>query len=98
MHECWSLVNAGLSGADHDAVPIYADNRDAVLITHGLNSARQRHRFTLKQHVFLRCHQVEMMDLLGIHIHSLSRSWSDITLVSPRSGEGQSRPTTSLRV
>jgi hypothetical protein len=26
-HECWTVVDAGLGGADDDAVSIYADNR-----------------------------------------------------------------------
>ena len=33
-HDCWSVVAAGLGGADDDAVAIYADDQDAVLITH----------------------------------------------------------------
>ena len=34
MCECWIIVDAGLSGTDNDAVAIYADDINAVPITH----------------------------------------------------------------
>ena len=70
-HECWSVVDAGLGGADDDAVAIYADDRDAVLITHDADATRRRRRFTFGRHVFLRCHQLEAVELLEIHIDEL---------------------------
>ncbi|MCL1601015.1 MAG: DUF5615 family PIN-like protein [Actinomycetia bacterium] len=70
-HECWSVVEAGLGGADDDAVAIYADDRDAVLITHDADATRRRRKFTFGRHVFLRCHQLEAVELLEIHIDEL---------------------------
>ena len=70
-HECWSVIDAGLGGADDDAVAIYADDRDAVLITHDADATRRRRRFTFGRHVFLRCHQLEAVELLEIHIDDL---------------------------
>jgi predicted nuclease of predicted toxin-antitoxin system len=56
-HECWTVVDAGLGGADDDAVSIYADDRDAILVTHDAEATRRRRKFTFGRHVFLRCHQ-----------------------------------------
>jgi len=70
-HECWSVVDAGLGGADDDAVAAYADDRNAVLITHDAAATRRRRRFTFGQHVFLRCHQLEAVELLSVHVDEL---------------------------
>lgn len=70
-HDCWSVVQAGLGGADDDAVSIYADDRRAVLITHDADATRRRRRFTFGRHVFLGCHQLEAVELLQIHIEEL---------------------------
>ena len=70
-HECWSVVDAGLGGADDDAVAIYADDRDGVLITHDADATRRRRKFTFGRHVFLRCHQLEAVELLEIHLDEL---------------------------
>lgn len=67
-HECWSVVDAGLGGADDDAVAIYVDDRDAVLITHDAGATRRRRKFTFGRHVFLRCHQLEAVELLETHV------------------------------
>ncbi|MFV2007732.1 MAG: DUF5615 family PIN-like protein [Longimicrobiales bacterium] len=70
-HECWSVVDAGLRGADDDAVAIYADDRAGVLIPHDTAATRRRRRFTFGRHVFLRCHQLEAVELLEQHLTEL---------------------------
>lgn len=70
-HECWSVVDAGLGGADDDAVAAYADDRNAVLITHDADATRRRRKFTFGRHVFLRCHQLEAVELLEMHMEDL---------------------------
>ncbi len=67
-HERWSVVEAGLGGADDDAVAIYADDRQAVLLTHDVDATRRRRRFTFGHHVLLRCHQLEAVMLLERHL------------------------------
>ncbi len=69
-HDCWSVVDAGLGGAD-DAVATYADDRDALLVTHDAASTHRRRRFTFGRHVFLRCHQLEATDLLDHYLEDL---------------------------
>lgn len=70
-HECWTIVDAGLGGADDDAVATYADDQGAVLITHDAGATRRRRRFTFGRHVFLRCHQLEAVDLFDRHLEEL---------------------------
>jgi len=72
-HECWTVVDAGLGGADDDAVSIYADDRGAILITHDAEATKRRRKFTFGRHVFLRCHQLEAVDLLEQHITELEQ-------------------------
>ncbi len=70
-HECWNIVDAGLGGADDDAVAIYADDRDAVLITHDIEATRRRRKFTFGRHVLLRCHQLQGVDVLQRHLNEV---------------------------
>lgn len=67
-HDCWSVGEAGLGGSDDDAVAIYADDYDAVLITHDAEATRRRRGFTFGRHLFLHCHQLDAIELLTIHI------------------------------
>ena len=67
-HECWTVVEAGLGGADDDTVAIYADDRGGILVTHDAEATRRRRRFTFGRHVFMRCHQLEAVELLEQHI------------------------------
>lgn len=71
-HECWSVVDAGLGGADDDTVATYADNQRAVLVTHDVEATRRRRRFTFGRHVFLGCHQLEAASLINQHVAELS--------------------------
>jgi predicted nuclease of predicted toxin-antitoxin system len=72
-HESWTVVEAGLQGADDDAVTIYADDRRAVLITHDAEATARRRRFTIGRHVFLRCPQLEAVDVLRVHLAEVVR-------------------------
>ena len=70
-HDCWNVVDAGLAGAADDAVATYADDRDAVLVTHDAAATHRRRRFTFGRHVFLRYHQLEATDLLDRYLEEL---------------------------
>lgn len=94
-HECWTVVDAGLGGADDDAVSIYADDRGAILMTHDAGATRRRRRFTFGRHVFLRCHQLDAVDLLETHIAELEEELArhEIGVVEVReSGVSYHRP------
>ena len=70
-HEAWTVVDAGLGGADDDSVALYADDQGAVLLTHDAAATRRRRRFTFGRHAFLRCHQLEAIGLLEAHLPEL---------------------------
>lgn len=69
--DCWTVVDAGLGGADDGAVATYADDQGAALITHDAEATRRRRRFTFGRHVFLRCHQLDAVDVLDRHLGEL---------------------------
>lgn len=70
-HDCWTVVDAGLGGADDDAVAIYADDHDAALLTHDAEATRRRRRFTFGRQVHLRCAQLVAAELLERHLDDL---------------------------
>jgi hypothetical protein len=49
------------------------DNRGAILITHDAGATRRRRKFRFGRHVFLRCHQLDALDLLEAHIGEVER-------------------------
>jgi predicted nuclease of predicted toxin-antitoxin system len=54
-HDCWSSTAGLAASADDDAVTVYADNRDAVVITHDREFTQRRMRNTIGRHVRLNC-------------------------------------------
>ncbi|MGI8518974.1 MAG: DUF5615 family PIN-like protein [Acidimicrobiia bacterium] len=70
-HDCWTIVEAGLSGADDDAVAVYANDQHAALVSHDIEASARRRRFTFGQHVHLRCHQLQAPALLQSHLNDL---------------------------
>jgi predicted nuclease of predicted toxin-antitoxin system len=77
-HDCWTIVEAGLGGADDDAVATYADNRNAVLVTHDAEATRRRRKLTFGRHLFLRCHQLQAAGLIANYLEDL------VTLIAGR--------------
>jgi predicted nuclease of predicted toxin-antitoxin system len=65
-HTCWTAANAGLAdeGQD-DNLSVYADVRDAVLITLDRESTLRRRRNPIGRHVRLRCPEPEAVALLA---------------------------------
>lgn len=70
-HECWSSTAGLSSSADDDAVAVYADNRQAVLITHDRAATRRRIRNTIGRHVRLDCEQPDGPQVVATHLHDL---------------------------
>lgn len=59
-HECWTAADAGLAGrvaADDDSVSVYAEDKNAVLITHDREFTSRRIRQTHGLHIRLTCAQ-----------------------------------------
>ncbi len=63
----------GARRADDDAVAIYADDRQTILLTHDVDATRRRRRFTFGRHVLLRCHQLDAVMMLERHLDEVVR-------------------------
>jgi predicted nuclease of predicted toxin-antitoxin system len=63
-HQCWTAPNAGLNRTDDDEISVYADAKDAALVSHDRELAERRIKHTFGQHVWLRCRQSEAVDVV----------------------------------
>jgi hypothetical protein len=70
-HECWASTAGLAPTADDDAVAVYADDRQAVLITHDWEATRRRIRNTIGRHVRLDCEQPDGPAVVAAHLHYL---------------------------
>lgn len=74
-HEAWSVVHAGLGGANDDDVAAYAESENAVLVTHDAEATRRRRRMTFGQHVFLRGHQLQGVELIDSCLDTITHTF-----------------------
>lgn len=66
-HQAWTASQAGLAGryaAVDDAVSIYAQDKDAVVITHDKEFTLRRRKNTFGQHIHLTCEQPDAEDVV----------------------------------
>jgi predicted nuclease of predicted toxin-antitoxin system len=56
-HECWTAAQAGRSLATDDDQSVYADDMDAVIVTHDKEFTDRRKRNTTGRHIRLCCEQ-----------------------------------------
>ncbi len=73
-HECWTAADAGLAGnvaADDDELSVYAQEKQAVVITHDRAFSQRRIRNTFGKHVWLRCEQPDAAALVARHLDDL---------------------------
>lgn len=73
-HDAWTAADAGLAGVDSaedDEVSVYADERDAIVITHDREYTRRRKRNTFGLHVFLRCEQPDAYEIVAHHLDEI---------------------------
>jgi predicted nuclease of predicted toxin-antitoxin system len=72
-HECWTVANANLYDAADDTITVYADERQAVVVTHDREFSRRRRRNPVGMHLQLRCLEPDAAELLEKHLdHVLS--------------------------
>ncbi len=67
-HQCWTTAQAGRSGAKDDDQSVYADDKDAVLVSHDLELLARRRRRVIGRHVALCCEQPDGVELLDTWI------------------------------
>jgi predicted nuclease of predicted toxin-antitoxin system len=70
-HECWPSTAGLTASADDDAVAVYADDRQAVLITHDWEFTRRRMKNTIGRHVRLDCEQPDGPQVIAARLHDL---------------------------
>src|SRR5262249_13753104 len=61
----------GLARANDDQVSVFADNKDAVLLTHDRELVARRRRNTFGRHVHLDCREWDASALLFQHLPSV---------------------------
>jgi predicted nuclease of predicted toxin-antitoxin system len=85
-HDCWSAAECGLSDAEDDDVSVYADNRNAVVISHDKDFAHRRIDRTFGRHIRLSCDQPEALEILAARftevIDQLQRREAIVLIVS----------------
>lgn len=64
-HDCWTADEAGLAEADDDDLAQYAQDKNAIMVSHDEEFAARRKRRTFGIHVWLRCHQVRGLEVLS---------------------------------
>ena len=70
-HECWPSTAGLAAAADDDTVAVYADDRQAVLVTHDREFTRRRMKNTIGRHVRLDCEQPDAIGVIGTHLEEL---------------------------
>jgi predicted nuclease of predicted toxin-antitoxin system len=67
-HECWTVGQAGLFDATDDALSVYADDKQAALVTHDEAFSRRRQKRCFGQHVWLRCDDNLAVEVIVHHL------------------------------
>lgn len=70
-HECWRGAAAGYSETDDDELTVYADNHNAVLVTHDREFTERRKRNTIGQHVRITCPQPDACEVVEARMADL---------------------------
>jgi predicted nuclease of predicted toxin-antitoxin system len=63
-HKCETASTVGLATADDDQVSVFADNHQAILITHDKEAIRRRIRNTFGRHVWLACNDLDAVEVV----------------------------------
>jgi predicted nuclease of predicted toxin-antitoxin system len=63
-HACWTAGEASLTETKDDSLTVYADERDAVLVTMDKEFSERRRLHSIGRHVWLRCLEPEAADVL----------------------------------
>ena len=80
-HQCWRAGEAGLADANDELIAIYAEERQAVLISHDKAFAKKRMANTRGQHVWLHCQHVDAVDVLARHLAEVEAKLASMPLV-----------------
>jgi predicted nuclease of predicted toxin-antitoxin system len=67
-HISWTAASAGLADANDDSIAVYADEKDAVLVSHDKAFARRHVRNTTGKHLWLHCEEPDAADIVSRHL------------------------------
>ena len=68
-HQCWTANEAGLAAEPQDdSLTVYADDKDAVLVTLDREFSERRRKNTIGRHIWLRCREHEAAEILRSHL------------------------------
>jgi predicted nuclease of predicted toxin-antitoxin system len=88
-HECWTAYQAGLAAEPQDDnLTVYADNKDAVLVTIDKDFSERRCKNTIGHNVWLRCPEPEAAELLRSNLSEVLSylARSDVIIIVSSSG------------
>jgi predicted nuclease of predicted toxin-antitoxin system len=64
-HDCWTAREAGLATeSQDDNLTVYADEKNAVLVTMDREFSQRRRKRSIGRHIWLRCPEPEAADVL----------------------------------
>jgi|SRR6266576_245433 len=64
-HDCWTVSEAGLAGeGQDDNLTVYADVKNAVLVTMDEEFSQRRRKHSIGRHIWLRCQPQDAAVLL----------------------------------
>jgi predicted nuclease of predicted toxin-antitoxin system len=68
-YDCWTAGEAGLAteGQD-DNLSVYADSKQAVLVTHDREFSQRRMKYPIGKHIWLHCSELVAAEVLRSHL------------------------------
>lgn len=57
-----------MAKAGDDALTVYSDDHDAVLITHDVEFSQRRRRNVVGRHIYLRCNEWDAPEVINTHL------------------------------
>ncbi len=69
-HQCWDAADA-IADPDDDAISVYAEEKNAIVISHDRKFADRRKDNTFGQHVQLACNSPDAVEVLTLHLDEL---------------------------
>ncbi len=93
-HDAWTAAEAGLNRVQDDELTVYANNKQATLLTHDREFSRRRRKHVVGWHIQLRCAEWDAADLLEKHLNAILnmiRSADDLFIAVSHEGMEASR-------
>jgi predicted nuclease of predicted toxin-antitoxin system len=80
-HVCWTAASAGLAAANDDSIAVYADQKNAVLVSHDKAFAERHKRNTTGKHLWLRCEPPDAAQIVDRHLSEILQQLASLSHV-----------------